>query len=128
MQHAPLEVPAIAQTAEENELFRFGNGDTQRSSLRYRLPVMVGNNLLAVWVSVVTVPRLGLLLGCDFLDGIAAVISFAKQKLRPDFLDGKPINLSQVAAGHFALSLVPHVWPRLGGLRWRRWGPGQMEF
>ena len=85
--------------------------------------MMVGNNLLAVWVSVVKVPSLGLLLGRDFLDGIGAVISFTKQKLRPDFLDGKLISLSQVAAGHFALSLVPSTWPRLGGLRWRRWGP-----
>ena len=123
LQHAPPEVQAIVATAEENELFRFGNGGTQRSSVRYRLPVMVGNNLLAVWVSVVKVPSLGLLLGRDFLDGIGAVISFTKQKLRPDFLDGKLISLSQVAAGHFALSLVPSTWPRLGGLRWRRWGP-----
>ena len=123
LQHAPPEVQAIVATAEENELFRFGNGGTQRSSVRYRLPVMVGNNLLAVWVSVVKVPSLGLLLGRDFLDGIGAVISFTKQKLRPDFLDGKLISLSQVAAGHFALSLVPSTWPRLGGLRWRRCGP-----
>lgn len=84
---------------------------------------MVGNNLLAVWVSVVKVPGLGLVLGRDFLDGIGAVISLTKQKLRPDFLDGKPINLSQVAAGHLALSLAPPIWSRLDGLRWRRWGP-----
>ena len=34
LQHAPPEVQAIVQTAEENELFRFGNGGTQRSSVR----------------------------------------------------------------------------------------------
>ena len=66
-----------------DELFRFGNGGTQRSNVRYRLPMMVGNNLVAVWVSVVKVPSLGLLLGRDFLDGIGAVVSFTKQKLRP---------------------------------------------
>ena len=85
LQHAPPEVQAIVQTAEENEFFRFGNGGTQRSGVRYRLPVMVGNNLLAVWVSVVKVPSLGLLLGRAFLDGTGDVISFTKQKLRPDF-------------------------------------------
>ena len=90
-------------TVQEEELFRFGNGGTQRSSVRYRLPMMVGGNLVAVWVSVVKVPSLGLLLGRDFLDGIGAVVSFTKQKLRPDFLDGKLIDLAQVSAGHFAL-------------------------
>ena len=113
LQHAPPDVQASVQTFEENELFRSRKGGTQRSSVRYRLPVMVGNNLLAVWVMLRRV----------FLDGIGAVISVTKQKLRPDFLDGKLINLSQVAAGHFALSLVPPIWPRPDGLRWRRWGP-----
>ena len=51
--------------------------------------MMVGNNLVAVWGSVVKVPSLSLLLGRGFLDGIGAVVSFTNQKLRPDFLDGK---------------------------------------
>jgi hypothetical protein len=119
---APQPIQDLVTTAQEEELFRFGNGGTQRSSVRYRLPMMVGGNLVAVWVSVVKVPSLGLLLGRDFLDGIGAVVSFTKQKLRPDFLDGKLIDLAQVSAGHFALRLVPSSWPRLGSHRWRRWG------
>ena len=119
---APQPIQDLVITAQEEELFRFGNGGTQRSSVRYRLPMMVGGNLVAVWVSVVKVPSLGLLLGRDFLDGIGAVVSFTKQKLRPDFLDGKLIDLAQVSAGHFALRLVPSSWPRLGSHRWRRWG------
>ena len=119
---APQPIQDLVTTAQEEELFRFGNGGPQRSSVRYRLPMMVGGNLVAVWVSVVKVPSLGLLLGRDFSDGIGAVVSFTKQKLRPDFLDGKLIDLAQVSAGHFALRLVPSSWPRLGSHRWRRWG------
>ena len=52
LQHAPPEFHAIVQTAEENELFRFGTEGIQRRRVRYRLLLMVGNNLLAVWVSV----------------------------------------------------------------------------
>ncbi|CAL1166460.1 unnamed protein product [Cladocopium goreaui] len=122
LQKCPQHIQSLLMTAEENEMFRFGNGGTQTSRIRYRLPMMIGDNLVLVWVSVVKVPSLGLLLGRDFLDGIGAVISFTKQKLRPDFLDGKLIDLSQVAAGHFALKLMPHTWPRLDFGRWRRWG------
>ena len=122
LQQCPQHIQSLLMTTEENEMFRFGNGGTQTSRIRYRLPMMIGDNLVLVWVSVVKVPSLGLLLGRDFLDGIGAVISFTKQKLRPDFLNGRLIDLSQVAAGHFALKLMPHTWPRLDLGRWRRWG------
>ena len=114
---APDHIRSLICTAQEGELFRFGNGGAQRSGVRYRLPIMIGSNLVTVWVSVVRV-----LLGRDFLDAVGAVVSFTKQKLRPDFLDGKLISLAQVSAGHFALHLVPPTWPRLGPSRWRRWG------
>ena len=106
----------------EDELFRFGNGGSQRSSQRVRVPIMVGNSLVLVWISVVKVPSLGLLLGRDFLDAIGAVLSFSRKMLRADNLDGYLIPLKQLMAGHFALPLLPRRWPGTGRDPWRRFG------
>ena len=122
LKSAPTHIQALVCVVPEDELFRFGNGSTQRSNQRYRLPVMVGATLVLVWISVVNVSSLGLLLGRDFLDSVGAVLSFAKKKLRADVLDGGLISLKQLAAGHFALPLLLHHWPMPGPLRWRRIG------
>ena len=79
---------------------------------------MVGQTLICIWVSVVEVPSLGLLLGRDFLDGIEAVLSFARKLLRADHLCGSLIRLRQLMAGHFALQLIPSKWPRPGSEKW----------
>ena len=122
LKHAPKCLRDLHATVQEDELFRFGNGGTQRSQVRHRLPMVVGDYLVLTWVSVVEVPSLGLLLGRDFLDSIGAVISFSKRQMRADHLDGKIINLKQLTAGHFALQLIPQEWPQPLQKRWRRLG------
>ncbi len=107
---------------DENETFRFGNGGTQQSKQRWRLPILVGQTLVCVWVSVVEVPSLGLLLGRDFLDSIGGVLSFARKLLRADHLDGSLIRLRQLVAGHFALQLLPRRWPVPGPQGWKKLG------
>ena len=122
LESAPSFIQQLVKWEPECEVFRFGNGGTQESSKRWRLPIVVGKCLVCVWVSVVPVPSLGLLLGRDFLDGIGAVLSFARKLLRADHLDGTLISLRQLVAGHFALQLIPSEWPRLGTERWRKLG------
>ena len=56
---------------------------------------------------------LGLLLGRDFLEAIGAVMNFSRKALRSDLTDGVEIPLSQLAAGHYALHLLPDRWPGL---------------
>ena len=78
LEQAPQTVRQLIKAVPEAEVFRFGNGGTKTSTLRYRLPMVVGSSLLLVWVSVVAVPSLGLLLGRDFLDAVGAVLSFSQ--------------------------------------------------
>ena len=122
LEQAPSNIQQLVKAVPENEVFRFGNGGTKTSSLRYRLPMVVGSSLLLVWVSVVAVPSLGLLLGRDFLDAVGAVLSFSRKLLRADYLDGSLVRLRQLAAGHFALRLAPNAWPSPGAQRWRKLG------
>ena len=119
---APEEVIALVKCEPEKETFRFGNGGTQVSKERWRLPTMVGGAIICFWTSVVPVASLGLLLGRDFLEAVGAVMSFSRKALRCDHLDGKEIPLSQLTAGHYALHLLPSSWPGLGSQKWRRFG------
>ena len=122
MEEAPKEIVALIRREKEQELFRFGNGGLQKSTERWRLPVMVGDTLVLFWTSVVSVPSLGLLLGRDFLDGVGAVLAFTRRVLRCDHLDGSLIPLRQMAAGHYLLPLLPLRWKRPGSEKWRRAG------
>ena len=122
LQSAPQAIKELVEHRAEQEVFRFGDGGTQRSSVRVRLPMVIGTDLILTWVSVVPVASLGLLLGRDWLDSIGCVLSFAKKMLRADHLSGRLIHLHQLTAGHFALRLVPSTWPSPGALRWRRVG------
>ncbi|CAK9111469.1 unnamed protein product [Durusdinium trenchii] len=122
LERAPSYIQNLIITNPENELFRFGNGGTQRSTVRYRLPMALGSTLVLVWVSIVPVPSLGLLLGRDFLSAIGAVLSFGRKLLRADLVGGELLELGQLAAGHFALPLQPRQWPRPDSQRWRKLG------
>ena len=120
---APQEIQALVCHEAENETFRFGNGGIQKSMERWRLPTMIGNQLILFWTSVVPVPSLGLLLGRDFLGAVGAVLSFARRALRCDHLDSSVIiPLRQLTAGHFMLPLIPSAWSRPGAQRWRCFG------
>lgn len=72
LSNAPQFIQNLIISSPEKEVFRFGNGGCKTSFKRYRIPMMIGDVLLCVWVSVVDVPSLGLLLGRDFLDSIGA--------------------------------------------------------
>ena len=63
------------------------------------------------------------MLGRDFLEAVGADISFLRRELRCERLDGQPIALKQLSAGHYQLPLVPTSWPTVGTHRWRRMGP-----
>ena len=119
---APLAIRNLISTKNETETFRFGNGGTQQSKQRWRLPIMVGKTLVCAWASVVRVSSLRLLLGRDFLDSIGGVSSFARKLLRADHLDGSIIRLQQLLAGHFALQLLPKAWPLPGPQGWKTLG------
>ena len=119
---APKEIQQLVERCPEQEIFRFGDGGTQKSSVRFRLPIVVGPDLVLTWVSIIPVGSLGLLLGRDWLDGIGCVLSFAKKIMRADHLSGHHIPLKQLSAGHFALRLIPSEWPSPGKMRWRRVG------
>ena len=84
--------------------------------------MVVGEDLILTWVSVVPVGSLGLLLGRAWLDSIGCVLSFAKKVMRADHLSGKHVHLRQLVAGHFALRLIPSIWPEPGRGRWRKVG------
>ena len=119
---APKEVVDLVRSEPEHETFRFGNGGTQVSNERWRLPTVVGGGIICFWTSVVPVASLGLLLGRDFLEAVGAVMDFSRRALRCDHLDGIETPLNQLAAGHYALRLLPDRWRGLGAQKWRRFG------
>ena len=122
LKKAPQPVRDLVTCRPEHEVFRFGNGGTQVSSERWRLPMCVGGELISFWTSVVQVPSLGLLLGRDFLEAVGAEMSFPRRSLVCAHLTGIPIKLKQLMAGHFLLELLPPSWPGVGSQRWKKLG------
>ena len=122
LRDAPEEVRGLVKSHKEYETFKFGNGGTQVSVARWRLPMQLDGSIICFWTSLVPVPSLGLLLGRDFLEAIGADMHFAHRTLRCEHLTGKPISLKQLAAGHFLLPLVPAAWSGVGPQRWKRLG------
>ena len=49
LQAAPKPIQDLVTTVEEDELFRFGNGGTQTSNVRYRLPMALGSTLVVIF-------------------------------------------------------------------------------
>lgn len=123
LQTAPESIKNLVISKPEQETFRFGNGGTKVSLERWRLPTVIGGQVVCFWTSLVPVPSLGLLLGRDFLEAVGADISFMRRELRCERLDGLPIALKQLSAGHYLLPLAPASWPKVGIHRWRRLGP-----
>ncbi|CAE7881426.1 agaA, partial [Symbiodinium necroappetens] len=123
LRDAPAEVQELIQKTPETERFKFGNGGILPSCVRYRLPMMVADEMVLVWVSSVPVATLGLLLGRDFLDAVAGVLDFAERTLLCRAFNSKRAAVKQLSAGHLALPLIPEVWPDLCSPRWRKLGP-----
>ena len=111
--------------APETERFRFGNGAVLPSATRWRIPIVVAGEVVLLWVYSVEVPSLGLLIGRDVLDAVGAgLLDFSERTLTCRIFESRSIPLSQLAAGHLALRLLPEVaWPAEGREKWRRLGP-----
>ena len=121
---APPFVQSLIQCEDESENFRFGNNGVVPSIQRWRLPAMIGETLVLIWVSLVPIGTLGCLIGRDFLEAIGAMIDFTKRTLVCSTIASKMLNLKQMAAGHFMLQMLPssHQWGRPPQNRWRRVG------
>ena len=123
LQDSPAHVQSMIKCFAEREVFHFGNGGTQSSQERWRLPIVLGGQLICINVSVVPVPSLGLLLGRDFLESLGS-LSFAKKTIVFSILGPQVVHLQQLMAGHFMLHLQPKdgLWPGLGPEKWRKLG------
>ena len=122
---APPHVRKLVEKVEEKEVFRFGNGGTQISHERWKLPAVIDGTLVCFWTSLVPVPSLGLLLGRDFLDALGTVMHFSKRLVRFEKIGQQCIPLRQLTAGHFMLPLPPEDgdWPGATAQnRWRKLG------
>ena len=122
---APSHVRKLIEKVEEKEVFRFGNGGTQISLERWKLPAVVDGTLICFWTSLVPVPSLGLLLGRDFLDALGTIMHFSKRLVRFEKIGTQSIPLRQLTAGHFMLPLPPEngCWPgAITQTRWRKLG------
>ena len=124
LQDSPAHVQSMIKCFAEREVFHFGNGGTQSSQERWRLPIVLGGQLICINVSVVPVPSLGLLLGRDFLESLGSTLSFAKKTIVFSILGPQVVHLQQLMAGHFMLHLQPKdgLWPGLGPEKWRKLG------
>ena len=122
--YAPPFVQSLIQCEDESENFRFGNNGVVPSIQRWRLPAMIGETLVLIWVSLVPIGTLGCLIGRDFLEAIGAMIDFTKRTLVCSTIASKMLHLKQMAAGHFMLQMLPpsQQWGRPPQNRWRRIG------
>lgn len=123
-QLAPPFVQSLILCEDECENFRFGNNGVVPSIQRWRLPAMIGETLVLIWVSLVPIGTLGCLIGRDFLEAIGAMIDFTKRTMVCSTIASKMLNLKQMAAGHFILEMLPpkQQWGRPPQNRWRRIG------
>ena len=119
---APQDVRDLISKTDETETFKFGDGGTQVSHERWRLPMMIADVLVCFNVSIVPVPSLGLLLGRDFLETLGATMDFSRKIIKFDFIGSAAIHLKQLTAGHYLLPLLPQAWKRVGPQRWRKFG------
>ncbi len=125
LEEAPTYVRKLVCRVNEHEVFRFGNGGTQVSHDRWRLPAVIDGTLICFWTSLVAVPSLGLLLGRDFMDALGTVMHFSKRVVRFEMVGPQQLPLRQLAAGHFMLPLQPADlrWPSAKPqMRWRKLG------
>ena len=122
LQRAPSYVQSLIRRTPEQERFRFGNGGVLTSWERVRLPMLLANRIVLIWVSSVPSSSLGLLVGKDFLDSLGAVIDFLHNRVKFQLLaDDHWVRLHKLKAGHFAVPCLPtplHQWPELSSLPW----------
>jgi len=127
LQQAPNHVKDLVQMQVESENFRFGNNGVVPSLQRWRLPALIGETLVLIWVSMVPVSTLGCLIGRDLLESLGAVLDFCKRTIQCSHIASGILQLRQMVAGHFRLELLPKLPEQWGAPtqslgRWRKCG------
>ena len=64
------------------DYFRFGNGGVLESLRRLRIPVLVQNQVVLLWLAEIPCASLGCLLGKDFLESLGATLDFPSKKVQ----------------------------------------------
>ena len=121
-------IQRLVSKVEETERFRFGNGGTLVSTVRHRIPVVLMNKVVLVWISEIPCDTLGCLLGKDFMESLGSVVDFLNKRMIIQLLDDQRwLPLHRMKAGHFSVNLLPKMlekWPSLGSEDWVRTGVG----
>ena len=127
LNYAPPEIKNLIMEKPVRDYFRFGNGGILESQKRIRLPIVVKNQVVLLWLAAIPCGSLGCLLGKDFLESLGATLNFSSKKLQLKYLTEEWTPLSKMKAGHFSLNLLPKPltsWPTLGPLAWHVVGVG----
>lgn len=111
LQQAPNHVKDLVQMQVESENFRFGNNGVVPSLQRWRLPALIGETLVLIWVSMIPV----------------STLDFCKRTIQCSHIASGILQLYQMVAGHFRLELLPKLpeqWdaPTQSLCRWRKCG------
>ena len=124
LKSAPKHVQDLIKCENECENFRFGNNGVVPSVQRWRLPAMIGQTLICIWISMVPIGTLGCLIGRDFMEAVGAIIDFTKRTLTCSLFPSGILKLGQMMAGHFMLEMVPvnGEWGAQTRSKWRRVG------
>ena len=128
LKFAPAWIQRLVSKVEETERFRFGNGGTLVSTVRHRIPVVLMNKVVLVWINEIPCDTLGCLLGKDFMESLGSVVDFLNKRMMLQLLDDQRwLPLHRMKAGHFSVNLLPKMlekWPSLGSEDWVRTGVG----
>jgi transposase InsO family protein len=125
LKNAPKFVQDLIHCEPESENFRFGNNGVVPSIQRWRLPTLIGQTLVLIWVSLVPIGTLGCLIGRDFMEAVGAVLDFSRRTMTCSLFYSGTLKLRQMVAGHFMLDLLPSriaEWGAPPQCRWRRVG------
>ena len=125
---APEWIRRLVTKVNETERFRFGNGGTLVSAIRHRIPVVLMNKVVLVWINEIPCDSLGCLLGKDFMESLGSIVDFLNKRMMLQLLDDQQwLSLHRMKAGHFSVNLLPKMlekWPSLSSEEWVRTGVG----
>ena len=125
LKKAPKFVQDLIHCEDESENFRFGNNGVVPSVQRWRLPALIGQTVVCIWVSLVPIGTLGCLIGRDFMEAVGAILDFTRRTMTCSLFPSGVLHLRQMVAGHFMLDMLPpkaEDWGAPAQSRWRRVG------
>ena len=127
LEKAPEPIRSLVAEKPCRDYFRFGNGGVLESLRRLRIPVLVQNQVVLLWLAEMPCASLGCLLGKDFLESLGATLDFPSKKVQLRYVSDGWIPLSKMRAGHFSMNLLPKPlssWPTLTSQSWHVVGVG----